>query len=58
MDRRLPRYDEPVQVNPLLLGDPCRAVQLFGGLQHFSVELLDQLFFRVHVEPLLLEVMS
>lgn len=54
----LPCYDQPVQVNPLLLGNPSRAVQLFCSFQHLSIQSLDELLFGVHIEPFLLEVMS
>lgn len=53
-----PGEDEPVQVDPLLLGDPGGPVQPLGRLQHLAVEPLDQLLLRRHIQPLLLQVVG
>lgn len=54
----VPGDDEPVEVDALLFGDPGRAVEPLRRLQHISVEPLDQLLLRGHVQPLLLQVMG
>lgn len=53
-----PGEDEPIEVDALLFGDPGRTIQLLGGLQHLSIEPLDQLLLRGHVQPLLLQVVG
>lgn len=53
-----PCQNQSVQVDPLLLGYPCRAVQLLRCFQHLCVEPLKKLLLRVHVEPFLFEVMG
>ena len=37
--------DQSVQVNPLLLGNPCCAVQLFSCLQYVCIQPLNKLLF-------------
>lgn len=56
--RKSPCNDQSVQINPLLLGNPCRAVQLLSCLQDVCVEPLNELLLGVHIEPLLFEVVS
>lgn len=53
-----PGENKAIEIDPLLLGDPCGPVQPLSCFQHLTVEPLDQLLFRRCVQPLLLQVVG
>lgn len=53
-----PGENKAIEVDPLLLGDPCGPVQPLSCFQHLTVEPLDQLLLRRRVQPLLLQVVG
>lgn len=53
-----PGENKAIEVDPLLLGNPCGPVQPLSCFQHLTVEPLDQLLFRRRVQPLLLQVVG
>lgn len=56
--RAAPGENKAVEVDPLLLGDPCGPVQPLSRFQHLAVQPLDQLLLRCRVQPLLLQVVG